>query len=69
MHAMVLCAQYNSYSTHYREVDCMREMLEPFLYNAGVDIILHGPHTPPCQTPLHDATHATSAGQQARRCI
>jgi hypothetical protein len=34
--------QYNSYSTHYRETDCLREMVEPFMYNAGVDIILHG---------------------------
>lgn len=22
--------------------DCLREMVEPFLYNAGVDIVLHG---------------------------
>ena len=25
------CPQYNSYNKHYREVDCMREMLEPFM--------------------------------------
>jgi len=28
--------------------DCLREMVEPFLYNAGVDIVFHGvslPHT------------------------
>ena len=24
--------------------DCLREMVEPFLYNAGVDIVLHGMH-------------------------
>ena len=39
---VLLCAQYNTYSTHYRETDCIREMLEPFLYNTGVDIVLHG---------------------------
>ncbi|CAK0783896.1 hypothetical protein CVIRNUC_007096 [Coccomyxa viridis] len=33
---------YNSYSTHYKEADCLRETVEPFLYNAGVDIVLHG---------------------------
>ena len=22
--------------------DCLREMVEPFLYNAGVDIVFHG---------------------------
>ena len=37
-------AQYNTYSTHYRETDCLRQMTEPFLYNAGVDIVLHGVH-------------------------
>ena len=26
-----LPAQYNSYSTHYRETDCLREMIEPFM--------------------------------------
>jgi predicted phosphodiesterase len=33
---------YNSYSTHYKEADCLRQMVEPFLYNAGVDIVMHG---------------------------
>ena len=41
---MCCCAQYNTYSTHYRETDCLRQMVEPFLYNAGVDIVLHGEH-------------------------
>ena len=46
-----LCAQYNTYSTHYKEVDCLREQIEPFLYNVGVDIILHGEHT--CHAHSH----------------
>lgn len=37
-----LCAQYNSYSTHYKEAECLRQMVEPFLYNYGVDIVMHG---------------------------
>ena len=36
------CVQYNTYSTHYKETDCLREMVEPFMYNVGVDIVLHG---------------------------
>lgn len=41
---MCACAQYNTYSTHYKETDCLREMIEPFMYNVGVDIVLHGEH-------------------------
>ncbi len=26
--------------------DCLREMVEPFLYNAGVDIVFHGVSLP-----------------------
>ncbi|KAK9902776.1 hypothetical protein WJX75_005806 [Coccomyxa subellipsoidea] len=33
---------YNSYSTHYKEAECLRQMVEPFLYNYGVDIVMHG---------------------------
>ena len=34
--------QYNSYTTHYKEAECLRQMVEPFLYNFGVDIVFHG---------------------------
>ncbi|XP_024519500.1 purple acid phosphatase 23 [Selaginella moellendorffii] len=33
---------YNSYSSHYREVECMRLEMEELLYNAGVDIVING---------------------------
>jgi 3',5'-cyclic AMP phosphodiesterase CpdA len=33
---------YNSYSTHYKEFECGRLMIEPYLYANGVDIIMHG---------------------------
>ncbi|BDA42117.1 Purple acid phosphatase 15 [Coccomyxa sp. Obi] len=33
---------YNSYSVHYKEAECLRQMVEPFLYNYGVDIVVHG---------------------------
>ena len=33
---------YNSYSTHYKEFECGRLEIEPFLYANGVDIVLHG---------------------------
>lgn len=34
--------QYNSYQTHYKEAECLRQMVEPFLYNFGVDVVFHG---------------------------
>ena len=40
-HAWV-SVQYNSYSTHYKEAECLRQQVEPFLYNFGVDIVFHG---------------------------
>ncbi|KAL3684894.1 hypothetical protein R1sor_002916 [Riccia sorocarpa] len=33
---------YNSYTAHYREVECMRISLEALLYEHGVDLILNG---------------------------
>ncbi|EIE19892.1 Metallo-dependent phosphatase [Coccomyxa subellipsoidea C-169] len=33
---------YNSYSVHYKEAECLRQTLEPFLYNYGVDVVMHG---------------------------
>jgi len=33
---------YNSYSTHYKEFECGRLMIEPYLYANGVDIVMHG---------------------------
>lgn len=33
---------YNTYVSHYREVECMRVAMEELLYNAGVDIIFNG---------------------------
>ena len=33
---------YNSYSTHYKEFECGRQEIEPYLYANGVDIVLHG---------------------------
>ena len=50
-----VCPQYNTYSTHYKEVDCLREQIEPFLYNAGVDIILHGARPRGMQHPTRSA--------------
>ena len=39
----VMCIlQYNSYSVHYKEAECLRQTLEPFLYNYGVDVVMHG---------------------------
>ena len=34
--------QYNSYTTHYKEAECLRQQVEPFLYNFGVDVVFHG---------------------------
>ena len=34
--------QYNSYTTHFKEAECLRQQVEPFLYNFGVDIVFHG---------------------------
>jgi len=33
--------------------DCLREMVEPFLYNAGVDIVFHGVSLPDTILPPH----------------
>ena len=33
-------SDYDAYV--YANADCLRETVEPFLYNAGVDIVLHG---------------------------
>jgi predicted phosphodiesterase len=33
---------YNSYRSHYREVECMRQSMEALLYNFGVDVMFHG---------------------------
>ena len=27
---------------HYKEMECMRQSLEPLLYNAGVDMVFMG---------------------------
>ena len=37
-----MAVQYNSYTTHYKEAECIRQMVEPFLYNFGVDVVFHG---------------------------
>ena len=37
-----MVTQYNSYTTHYKEAECLRQMVEPFLYNFGVDVVFHG---------------------------
>ena len=36
---------YNSYSTHYKEFECGRLEIEPYLYANGVDIVMHGAAT------------------------
>ncbi|KAG0623436.1 hypothetical protein M758_3G174500 [Ceratodon purpureus] len=33
---------YNSYKSHYREVECMRQSMEDLLYKYGVDVMFHG---------------------------
>lgn len=40
---MTCIVQYNSYQIHYKEAECLRQTVEPFLYNYGVDIVVHGP--------------------------
>ena len=40
-------------SIHYKEADCLRQMIEPFLYNAGVDIVVHGDSTFNCTSNMH----------------
>lgn len=37
-----MAVQYNSYTTHFKEAECLRQMTEPFLYNYGVDVVFHG---------------------------
>ena len=49
---------YNSYSTHYKEFECGRLQIEPFLYANGVDLVLHGK---PCFS-WHPPTHASPGG-------
>ena len=56
--------QYNTYSTHYKETDCLREMVEPFMYNVGVDIVLHGEHT-----VLEQNTFPPSFSHCAWQCV
>lgn len=33
---------YNSYKSHYREFECMRQSMEDLLYKYGVDVMIHG---------------------------
>jgi len=33
---------YNSYRSHYREAECMRQSMEALLYKFGVDVMFHG---------------------------
>lgn len=33
---------YNSYKSHYREVECMRQSMEDLLYEYRVDVVIHG---------------------------
>ncbi|KAE8690195.1 Purple acid phosphatase 15 [Hibiscus syriacus] len=33
---------YNSYSSHYQEIECMRQEMEQLLYRYGVDIVFSG---------------------------
>jgi len=33
---------YNSYQTHYKEFECGRQQIEPYLYANGVDLVMHG---------------------------
>lgn len=33
---------YNSYKSHYREFECMRQSMEEILYKHGVDLVIHG---------------------------
>ncbi len=46
--------QYNSYTTHFKEAECLRQQVEPFLYNFGVDIVFHGE----CLSCHFTVTHA-----------
>ncbi|KAK9833911.1 hypothetical protein WJX74_009703 [Apatococcus lobatus] len=33
---------YNTYKSHYKELECMRQSFEPLLYKAGVDLAMYG---------------------------
>ncbi|KAK9841681.1 hypothetical protein WJX74_010029 [Apatococcus lobatus] len=33
---------YSSYTTHYKETECMRQSMEQMMYDNGVDIVLNG---------------------------
>ena len=50
---------YNSYSTHYKEFECGRQQIEPYLYANGVDIVLHGAA---CSAPGTPANNSPRAG-------
>ena len=60
--------QYNSYQVHYKEFECGRLEIEPFLYANGVDIVMHGAA---CSRPFHgDPTISRSFLQtQGRRQV
>ncbi|KAK9816855.1 hypothetical protein WJX72_006186 [[Myrmecia] bisecta] len=33
---------YSSYTTHYKETECMRQSMETMMYEAGVDVVFNG---------------------------
>lgn len=49
---------YSSYTSHYKETESMRAVMEPLFYAAGVDIVLNGhlqcatPPSPYCLSAL-----------------
>ncbi|KAK9802602.1 hypothetical protein WJX73_000292 [Symbiochloris irregularis] len=48
---------YSSYTTHYKETECMRQAMEPLLYEAGADIIFNGHlHTYERTNPVYNYT-------------
>ena len=49
---------YNSYSTHYKEFECGRQEIEPYLYANGVDIVMHGALCPVGAICSSQAPHA-----------
>ena len=58
---------YNSYSTHYKEFECGRLQIEPYLYANGVDIVLHGAACSAPGTPV-ESLHGR-AKKERQECL
>ena len=41
-HAGNMLRRYNTYVSHYKEVECMRLAMEDLFFEYGVDLVMHG---------------------------